>query len=81
MRRAAASVPLAMVFLDVTAVAVLVPDIRLDLGSSSSGGQWVLNAYLLALAALVPLFSRLRGGRYLPAAGSLAMAAGAVVCA
>lgn len=79
-RPAAASVPLALVLLQVTAVAVLVPDIRLDLGSSSSGGQWVLNAYLLALAALYPLCALVRG-RELTIAGALAMAAGALVCA
>ena len=79
-RRAAWSVPLAVVLLDVTAVAVLVPDIRLDLGASTSGGQWVLNAYLLALAALFALLAPLRG-RALTIAGALAMAAGAVVCA
>ena len=80
MRRAAASLPLALVLLDFTAVAVLLPDIRLDLGASTVGGQWVLNAYLLALAALLPLFARLRG-RALAVAGALAMAAGAIVCA
>ena len=80
MRRVAASLPLAVVLLDATAVAVLIPDIRLDLGSSSSGGQWVLNAYLLALAASYPLLARLRG-RGLTVAGAVAMAAGAIVCA
>jgi DHA2 family methylenomycin A resistance protein-like MFS transporter len=81
-RRVAASVPLAVVLLDVTAVAVLVPDIRLGLGSSSSGGQWVLNAYLLAVAALLPLLAALASrtsARALAAAGALAMATGAVV--
>ena len=40
----------------------------------------MLNAYLLALAALLPLVARLRGP--VPAAaGALAMAAGAVACA
>jgi hypothetical protein len=80
MRRVAASLPLAVVLLDATAVAVLIPDIRLDLGSSSSGGQWVLNAFLLALAASYPLLARLRG-RALTVAGAVAMAAGAIVCA
>ena len=79
-RRVAASLPLAAVLLNITAVAVLLPDIRLDLGSSSSGAQWVLNAYLLALAALLPLVARLRGPVLAPA-GALAMAAGAVACA
>ena len=80
--RIARSLPLAVVLLDVTVVAVLLPDIRLDLGSSSSGGQWVLNAYLLALAVLFPLLTRLAGdrGRELAAAGALVMGAGAIVC-
>ncbi len=75
-RRAAASLPLAIVALDVAVVGVLLPDIRLDLGSSASGGQWVLNAYLLAAA--VVLFVPRRAPL---AAGALALAAGAVVCA
>jgi DHA2 family methylenomycin A resistance protein-like MFS transporter len=81
-RRVAASLPLALVLLDVTAVAVLLPDIRLDLGSSSSGAQWVLNAYLLGVAAPLPVLARLRlPPRALVAAGALVLAAGAVVCA
>ncbi|MEA2377230.1 MAG: hypothetical protein QOD13_1137 [Thermoleophilaceae bacterium] len=82
MRRLAASLPLAAVLLNVTALAVLVPDIRLALGSSSSGGQWVLNAYLLGLAAPLPLFAALAGRtsvRTLAAGGALTMAVGAVV--
>jgi MFS transporter, DHA2 family, methylenomycin A resistance protein len=81
-KRVAASLPLAVVLLDVTVVAVLLPDIRLDLGSSSSGGQWVLNAYLLALAALFPLLGRVGGDRRreLAGAGAFVMAAGAIVC-
>jgi MFS transporter, DHA2 family, methylenomycin A resistance protein len=75
-RRAAASLPLAIVALDVAVVGVLLPDVRLDLGSSASGAQWVLNAYLLA-AAVVLLLPR----RAPVAAGVLALAAGAVVCA
>jgi DHA2 family methylenomycin A resistance protein-like MFS transporter len=81
-RRAAASLPLALVLLDVTAVAVLLPDVRLDLGSSSSGTQWMLNAYLLGVAAPLPLVARLGlPHRVLFAGGALALAAGAVVCA
>jgi MFS transporter, DHA2 family, methylenomycin A resistance protein len=75
-RRAAASLPLAIVALDVAVVGVLLPDIRLDLGSSPSGGQWVMNAYLLA-AAVVVLAPR----RVPLAAGALALAAGSVICA
>ena len=78
----AAGVVLAVVLFDVTALSVLIPSIRLDLGSSSSGGQWVLTAYLLALAALLPVLARLAlPRRALIAAGALAMAAGGVVAA
>ena len=79
-RRVGASVPLAAVLLQVTAVTVLVPDIRLALGSSTSGGQWALNAYLLALAALLPVCVTLRS-RALTVAGAAVWAAGAVACA
>jgi MFS transporter, DHA2 family, methylenomycin A resistance protein len=79
-KRIATSVPLAVVLLDVTAVAVLLPDIRLDLGSSTLGALCVLNAYLLTLAALLPVFSHLRG-RALTIGGGLVMAAAAVLCA
>jgi DHA2 family methylenomycin A resistance protein-like MFS transporter len=80
MRRVLASTALALVLLQVTAVAVLLPDIRLALGSSTSGGQWVLNAYLLALAALLPACVTLRG-RALTLAGAVVLAGGAAVCA
>jgi MFS family permease len=75
-RRAAASLPLAIVALDVAVVGVLLPDIRLDLGSSPSGGQWVMNAYLLA-AAVVVLAPR----RVPFLAGAAVLVAGSVICA
>jgi MFS transporter, DHA2 family, methylenomycin A resistance protein len=75
-RRAAASLPLTVLALDLAVVGVLLPDIRLDLGSSPSGGQWVMNAYLLA-AAVVVLAPR----RAPLAAGALALAAGSLICA
>jgi MFS family permease len=78
----AASAVLAVVLFDVTALSALLPSIRLDLGSSSSGGQWMLNAYLLALAAPLPTLGHLAlPRRALIAVGALAMAAGAVACA
>jgi MFS family permease len=80
----AASIALAAVLLDAMAVPVLVPSVRLDLGSSSSGAQWVQNAYLLALAAPLPLLACLTpyaGSRRIALVGALAMATGAVVCA
>jgi EmrB/QacA subfamily drug resistance transporter len=45
----------AMAFLDGTVVNVALPDIGRDLGAGMSELQWVLNAYLLALAALILL--------------------------
>jgi DHA2 family methylenomycin A resistance protein-like MFS transporter len=77
----AAAAALALVLLDVTALAVLLPTIRLDLGSSSSGAAWVLAAHLLALAALLPIAARLPRARPLAAAGAALMVVGAVVAA
>jgi MFS family permease len=42
----------AMTFIDQTIVAIAIPDIEKDLGLSANGAQWVVNGYLLALAAL-----------------------------
>ena len=43
----------AMMFIDQTIVALAVPDLQKDLGLSPTGAQWIINGYLLALAALV----------------------------
>jgi MFS family permease len=81
-RRVAASAALALVLLDVTAVGVLLPTLRADLGSSPSGGQWVMNAYLLTLALALPLALQTRVDRRgVAALGALALAGGGVVCA
>lgn len=42
----------AMTFIDQTIVAIAIPDIEKDVGLSANGSQWVVNGYLLALAAL-----------------------------
>lgn len=42
----------AMMFIDQTIVALAVPELEKDIGLSATGGEWVVNAYLLALAAL-----------------------------
>jgi EmrB/QacA subfamily drug resistance transporter len=52
-----------MAFLDSTVVNVAVPDIGRDLGASTSALQWILNGYLLTLAALILLGGSL-GDRY-----------------
>ncbi len=43
----------AMPFLDGTAVNVALPAMAREMGTSFSGFQWILNAYLIALSALV----------------------------
>src|SRR5215468_7171287 len=50
---------LSMLMLDTTVVSVALPTIERDLGVSQTGVQWIVNAYLLALAALVAVGGRL----------------------
>ena len=49
----------AMTFIDQTIVAIAVPELQKDLSLSSTGVQWVVNAYLLSLSALFALGGRL----------------------
>src|SRR5262245_5417172 len=49
---------LSMILIDQTVVSVALPTMEHDLGLSSSGVQWVVNAYLLVLAVLVALGGR-----------------------
>ena len=42
----------AMIFIDQTIVAIAIPNLRKELSLSASGAQWIINGYLLALAAL-----------------------------
>lgn len=48
-----------MTFLDETIIGVALPSIQRDLGLDGTEVQWVVNAYLLALAALVAVGGRL----------------------
>ncbi|MFZ0043845.1 MAG: MFS transporter [Solirubrobacteraceae bacterium] len=48
----------AMLFIDQTIVALAVPSLQHDLHLSPTGSQWIVNGYLLALAALFPLGGR-----------------------
>jgi EmrB/QacA subfamily drug resistance transporter len=50
---------LSMVLIDETVVSVALPSIQRDLNLSSTTLQWVVNAYLLVLAALVAVAGRL----------------------
>ena len=54
----------AMTFIDQTIVAIAVPDLQKDLGLIEAGVQWVINGYLVALAALFAF-----GGRIADIAG------------
>jgi EmrB/QacA subfamily drug resistance transporter len=49
----------AMTFIDQTIVAIAVPDLQKDLSLSATGSQWIINGYLLALAALFAFGGRL----------------------
>ena len=48
-----------MTFIDQTIVSIAVPQIQRNLGLTSTGVQWVVNAYLLTLAALFAFGGRL----------------------
>src|SRR5918911_1012407 len=49
---------LSMIMIDQTVVSVALPTMQRDLGLSTAGVQWVVNAYLLVLAMLVALGGR-----------------------
>jgi EmrB/QacA subfamily drug resistance transporter len=49
----------AMTTIDQTIVAIAMPAIQKDLGLSPTGAQWVINGYLLSLAALFALGGRI----------------------
>ena len=53
-----------MTFIDQTIVSIAVPEIQDDVGLSPTGAQWIVNGYLLALAALFAF-----GGRIADIAG------------
>ena len=48
-----------MTFIDQTIVSIAVPNIQRELGLTSTGVQWVVNGYLISLAALFALGGRL----------------------
>jgi EmrB/QacA subfamily drug resistance transporter len=49
----------AMTFIDQTIVSIAVPEIQRDLGLSNTGVQWIVNSYLLALAATFAIGGRI----------------------
>ena len=72
-----------MTFIDQTIVSIAAPSIIDELGLSSSGMQWVVNAYLLALAAFFALGGRLSdivGHRRVMLIGTLLFVVSSVLC-
>jgi EmrB/QacA subfamily drug resistance transporter len=81
---AGACMGLFMLMLDSTVVTLALPDVQRDLHATSSELQWVLNAYLLALAVLVVTAGRLGdvyGRRRLFLLGLLIFTGGLVLAA
>ncbi len=73
----------AMTFIDQTIVSIAAPTIQHDLGLSSSGMQWAINAYLLTLAALFAFGGRLAdiaGHRRMVVLGVIIFAGASALC-
>ena len=73
----------AMTFIDQTIVAIAVPDLERDLSLSQTGAQWIINGYLLALAALFAFGGRLGdvlGRRRMVTIGVIGFAAASACC-
>lgn len=73
----------AMTFIDQTIVSIAAPDIIEELRLSASGMQWVVNAYLLTLAAFFALGGRLSdvfGHKRLMLTGTVVFVAASALC-
>jgi EmrB/QacA subfamily drug resistance transporter len=73
----------AMTFIDQTIVSIAAPTIQHNLGLSSSGMQWAINAYLLTLAALFAFGGRLgdiAGHRRMVVVGVIIFAGASALC-
>jgi EmrB/QacA subfamily drug resistance transporter len=72
-----------MTFIDQTIVSIAVPKIQSELGLTSTGVQWAVNAYLLSLAALFAFGGRLAdtlGHRKMVTLGVIVFAAASAMC-
>ena len=73
----------AMTFIDQTIVSIAAPKIQSELGLSTTGLQWVVNSYLLALAALFAFGGRLAdtvGHRKMVVLGVVLFAGASALC-
>jgi EmrB/QacA subfamily drug resistance transporter len=73
----------AMTFIDQTIVSIAAPTIQHNLGLSSSGMQWAINAYLLTLAAFFAFGGRLAdtaGHRKMVVLGVIIFAGASALC-
>jgi DHA2 family methylenomycin A resistance protein-like MFS transporter len=73
-----------MILLDVTIVNIALPSIQRELHESSSELEWVISAYAVSLAALIPLSGTLGdrfGRKRFFAAGMVVFTVGSVACA
>jgi len=73
----------AMMSIDQTIVSIAAPTIQRDLALTSTGLQWVINGYLLALAAFFAFGGKLSdvvGHRKMVIVGTVAFAAASVLC-
>ncbi len=72
-----------MTFIDQTIVSIAAPNIQHELGLSSTGMQWAINAYLLSLAALFAFGGRLadtRGHTRMVVIGVIVFAGASALC-
>ncbi len=72
-----------MMFIDQTIVSIAAPQIQRELGLSSTGMQWAINAYLLSLAALFAFGGRLadtRGHKKMVVTGVILFAGASALC-
>jgi EmrB/QacA subfamily drug resistance transporter len=73
----------AMTFIDQTIVSIAAPEVQKQLGLTSTGVQWAINAYLLSLAALFAFGGRLAdtvGHRRMVTIGVVVFASASALC-
>jgi EmrB/QacA subfamily drug resistance transporter len=73
----------AMTFIDQTIVSIAAPEVQKELGLTSTGVQWAVNAYLLSLAALFAFGGRLAdtvGHRKMVTLGVVVFAVSSAMC-